>query len=246
LDTANEIQGTSTEGQEELGFLGRFVNIFANPRKAFESIDRRPTWLWPLLIVVLLTAITTQIMFPVIMQAQMDRIRNNPNIPPEQLQAIEQQLSQAGAVQRITALVAQVVTTPLIYLIFAAIFYFVGSVLLGGDTTYKKVFAVFSWSSCISVLAIIVVMPLKMVKKSLTVSLSPALLLPGDSAGSKLHTLLSNFDFFTIWYLLVFAIGFSIIYKFSKAKAFTAVGILWAIWIAISVAFSGMLSQFGL
>ena len=34
--------------------------------------------------------------------------------------------------------------------------------------------------------------------------------------------------------------------KSSKSKALTAVGVLWAIWIALSVALSGVFSQFGM
>lgn len=245
---SEEITGNvqNPEQSEDLGFWQRLVNVYINPRKTFAAVDFRPTWLTPMILIALIAVVTTQIMFPVIMQNQLEKIREMPNIPAEQLQAIEKQFTENSAQQRIITLVSQVVATPVVFVIIAAIFYFVGSVLLGGDTSFKKVLSVFCWASCISILGTLVVVPLVMSKGSFNVNISPALLLPADSIGTTLHTLLSKFDFFTIWFLAVFALGFSIIYRFSLAKAYAAVGILWGIWIAISTAFAGLFSRFGM
>ncbi len=229
-----------------LGFWGRLINIYVNPRKAFQAIDDRPTWLMPLILIGLIAILATQLMFPVIMQSQLEKIRSMPNIPPEQLAAIEKQFTENSSQQRILTLVSQAVVMPIIFLLISAIFYFVGSVLLGGDTKFKKVLAVFCWASCISILGTLVVAPLVMAKGNFNVSISPALLLPGDSIGTTIHTLLSKFDFFTIWSLAVFALGFSIIYRFSVAKGYITVFVIWGIWIAISTAFAGIFSRFGM
>ncbi len=229
-----------------LGFGGKLVNIFADPLRTFQELNQKPTWIAPLIILVILIAVTTQISFPIIMDSQLERLKSNPNIPPEQMQVIETQMTERAGMQRGFALIGQIIFVPLVMLILAGIFYLVGTVMLGGDSTYKKVLAVVSWSSCISMIGVIVTTALILAKGSMEISLSPALLLSGDSVGTKLHTFLSKFDFFTIWYLAVFAAGFGYIYKFSKSKALTAVGVLWAIWIALSVALSGVFSQFGM
>ena len=228
-----------------MGFWGRLGNIFGSPTRAFEAIDNKPTWVVPLIITILVTVIFTQLTFPIIMQSQLDRLRSNPDIPQERLEAIENQFSENVQTQRIVTFVSQVVATPIIYLFFAGVFYLVGTLILGGDTSYKKVLSVWSWSGLILTVSAIIGFLLTMVKKTMGTSLSLALLLPADSAGTRLHTLLSNFDFFVIWFLIVFATGFGIIYKFGKGKAFTAVGIMWVIWIVLSVALSGVFRQFG-
>jgi hypothetical protein len=229
-----------------LGFWGKLGNIFASPRKTFESIDRKPTWVVPLIILILLTIISTQITFPIIMDTQLENLRSNPNIPPERLEVIENQFAENVNTQRLITLASQIIVTPLLFLALAGIFYLVGTVILGGDTTYKKVLSVLSWSMCIFILSKIVTFPLIIAKGSMSVSLSLALLLPADSIGTRLYTFLSNFDFFVIWFLAVFATGFGIIYRFTNAKAYTAVGILWAILIVVSVALSGVFRQFGM
>lgn len=234
------------EGEQTMGFWGKLGNIFASPTKAFEAIDKKPTWILPLCLLILVSVILTQLAFPIIMNAQLEGLRNNPNLTPEQIQQYETQFTQNVNTQRIITTAAQVIGTPIVFFIVVGIFYFIGNILLGGDATYKKVLAVYCWSACILVLSAIVMTPLIIIKQSMTVSLSPAMLLSGDALGTKLHTLLSKFDFFVIWFLAVFAIGFGLIYKFSKAKAFAAVGITWGIWIAISVILSDFFRRFGL
>jgi len=247
MDDQIQDQVMTADNSVELGFWGNFTNIFANPRRTFESLDKRPTWLMPMLILILVTVITTQIAFPILMKAQMEMLRNNPNIAPEQLQVIEQHMSEGVATQRIVTVVSQVIGTPLVfYLLLSFIFYFIGSVILGGDATFKKVLSVFSWSSCILILASLVSFPLILIKESMQVSISPALLLSDDSVGTTLHTLLSKFDFFTIWFLAVFASGFAAIYKFSTAKAYITVGVLWGIWITLSTTLADVFSRFGM
>jgi hypothetical protein len=230
----------------QMGFWGRLGNIFGNPARAFDAIDSKPTWVVPLVIAILVTVIFTQLTFPILMETQLERLRSNPNIPAERLEVIENQFAENVQTQRVITFVSQIVATPIIYLFFAGIFYLVGTLILGGDTSYKKVLSVWSWSALILTVSAIINFLLAMIKGTMGVSLSLALLLPADSAGSKLNALLSNFDFFVIWFLIVFATGFSVIYKFSRAKAFTAVGALWFIWIILSVALSGVFSQFGL
>jgi hypothetical protein len=250
-----ERKGKMTEENNELamgeiappqGLMNRFVNIFVNPRKTYEAIDQKPTWLVPFLIILILTLLITQLTFPIIMKSQLEMLRSNGNIPPEQLRIIEQRITEHSSAQRMFAAIGQIVVFPLVFLILAGIFYFTGSVVLGGDSTYKKVLSVYSWSACIGVLGALIVLPLILTKGSVNISISPALLLSGDAVGSKLHTLLSKFDFFTIWFLAVFASGFAFIYRFSTVKAYTAVGLLWGIWIALSTIFSDVLKRFGM
>jgi len=246
MENTDKTAVVANEAAPVLGFWGRLVNIFGSPRKTFESIDRKPTWVIPLIIIILLTIISTQMTFPIIMDTQLENLRSNPNIPPERLEAIENQFTENVNTQRIITLVSQIIVTPIIFLALAGIFYLVGTIAMGGDTSYKKVLSVLSWSMCIFILSTIVTVPLIIAKGNMNVSLSLALLLPGDAIGTKLHTFLSKFDFFTIWFLAVFATGFGIIYRFTTARAYTAVGILWAIWIALSVALSGVFKQFGM
>jgi hypothetical protein len=228
------------------GFWGKFINIYTNPSKTFSELIQRPTWLMPMIVILVLAMIVTYITFPIIMKSQVEMLHSNPNISAEQMKAIEAQIAERGDAQKYFALGAQVVVFPIIYLILAGIFYLVGSVILGGDSSFKKVLSVWSWSTMIGVLAMIVKTPLIFIKENARISISPALLLSGDAIDTTPYLILSQFDFFTIWQLAVFAVGFGMIYRFSTAKSYIAVGALWAIWIVISVAAHDLFRNLGL
>lgn len=246
MDTLENTQTAAMEQPQEPGFFTRLVNIFISPAEAMKSIDRVPTWFWALLLTTTVSLLVAIVVMPFAMQMQIDMIRNNPNIPPEQAQMIEQQMMQGGTMQYIGAIFGVIIGLPLLSIIIAAIFYFVGSVLLGGDATFKKNFSIWIWASCISSLGALIKLPVMYIKKNVMVTFSPALFLSGDYIGKPIYTLLSNFDFFVIWQLAVFAIGYSIIYRFNKAKAFVTVGALWAIWIVCHIVFSSAFGRFGI
>ena len=56
---------------KEVGPIGRVIGIFTSPRETFESINKKPTWLVPFLISVILTIIMTFLVIDIGLQ---DRI----------------------------------------------------------------------------------------------------------------------------------------------------------------------------
>lgn len=227
-----------------MGFGEKFINIFLNPHKTIMALDNKPTWLVPLLLIILAGLIASQVTLPIESQMALKMIRNMPNISADQMKVIEEQLSGNLTLARIRGLVTSIIGIPLVFLIISGIVFFVGSIVLGGSTSFKKVFSVFTWSGLIYMLSLIVVTPLILYKQSLFVSISPALLLPGDAVGSTLFIFLSQLSFFIIWQVVVFAYGFACIYKFSLTKAFISIGVLWAIWVVIITIFASTFSKF--
>jgi hypothetical protein len=56
------------------------------------------------------------------------------------------------------------------------------------------------------------------------------LLLSSEQVGTNLHTMISSFDLFSIWFFIVVAIGIVKIGKVGKAQGFGMVFGLWIIW----------------
>ncbi len=54
-------QNASPTSQTEKGFIQRWIDIYFSPQAAYESIDRKPDWVIPLLVVAIIAAIMTQI-----------------------------------------------------------------------------------------------------------------------------------------------------------------------------------------
>jgi hypothetical protein len=81
------------------------------------------------------------------------------------------------------------------------------------------------------------------------VALDLSILLDTPAVGeskSILYRILSKFDIFVIWQIVLYIIGMSVAYKSSIQKAAVPILSLWGIWIIISVAFGGFFEQFGM
>jgi hypothetical protein len=83
---------------------------------------------------------------------------------------------------------------------------------------------------------------IKGTNQGVTTSLSALLPAPimGESP-SLLYRLLGKFDLFRIWELVLWIIGFAVIFKFANKKSTSMVIIVWVIWTAISLGLSQLL-----
>ncbi|HEX7401962.1 MAG TPA: Yip1 family protein [candidate division Zixibacteria bacterium] len=227
--------------EKPMGGASKILNLFFEPKRVFESLKIKPTWLVPFIIVALLGIGFFYSTYPYMMNQQVERIRDNDKIPEEQKQVLIDKMTEK-AHPPVWQLFLAPLGTIVVLVVVAGILFFAFNVILGGDSSFRRVFSVYCYSSLIGVPAIIVKYPLIMLKKDLNVQTSLALLLSAESKNSFLYSLLSSFDIFTIWQLILVSIGMGILYKYSTKKAFTTVCILWIIWV---VAKSGLSSLFG-
>ena len=174
----------------------------------------------------LVSLITAYFTMPQQAKLAIENMMRQGNIPAEQLEIAIKAIP-------ISIFGMAAVTVIVWFFLFTAVYYLIGSVFLGGNSTYKKVLSIQAWTSFIMIVSLIIRIPLVNAKDSALVSLSPAMLLPSDYVGTKFFTMLSQFDFFIIWYLIVFGLGYGYIYKFSKVKSYSAVIICWIIWVAV-------------
>lgn len=227
--------------EQTMGGASKVLNIFFEPKRVFESLKIKPTWLVPFIIVALLGMGFFYFTFPFLMNQQVERIMENERIPEQQKESIVEQIKEKVhpplwqmAIAPAGTLVALVVVTAVLFLLF--------NVLLGGDSTFRRVFSVYCYSNLIAIPAMIVKFPLIMTKRTLDIQTSLAVLLSPDSKGTFVHSVLSSFDIFTIWQVILVSLGLGVMYKYSTQKVLTAVVILWIIWI---FAKSGLSSIFG-
>jgi hypothetical protein len=227
--------------ESTMGGLSKVVNIFFEPRKVFESLKIKPTWLVPVIIVAVLGMGFFYYTFPYIMNEQVQNIRDNDRIPEEHKERIIERIKEAEHPPIWQMAIAPAGT--LVYVVIvAAVLFFVFNVLMGGDSGFRRVFSVFCYSSLVAIPSMIVKFPLVMMKGNVNVQTSLGLLLSPEAKGSFLHSVLSSLDIFNLWQVILVSIGLGVMYKFSTKKAFTTVAILWIIWI---LAKSGLGSVFG-
>lgn len=230
--------------EKTMGGASKVFNIFFEPRKVFESLRIKPTWIVPFIIVALLGMGSFYLTFPYIVQQQVQRIQDNPDIPEE---AKEQIIDKVREMDRPpTWQLGLAPAGVLVYLVVvAAALFFLFSVLMGGESSFRRVLSVYSYSALVAIPAAIVKSPLIMAKGTVNVQTSLALLLSPDHQGSFIYSVLSSFDIFTVWQVILVSIGMGVMYKFTTKKALVAVCVLWIFWILLKSVLGGLGLRFG-
>ena len=106
-----------------------------------------------------------------------------------------------------------VIVIPIFLAIISGILLGVFNALLGGDASYKQVFAVVSHAGLITVLQTVFVMPLDYARETLSSPTTLGVFVPFLDEKSFLSRLLGTIDLFQIWWLVVLAIGLGVLYK---------------------------------
>ena len=227
---------------EEPGVVQKIIGIFTSPAKTFASLDVNPAWIVPVVIISIINLIFIFVAGDVILnetlqqqeQAMMER-----GADPDQ---IEQTLSATESFMKYFSPVTAIVF-PLIFLIIVAgIFMFVGNVILGGSSTFKKVFSVTCWSWLILSLYGLIILPLVVAKQTMQVNFSLATFMSEELRKTFLYQLLAKIDIFYIWWLAVYSIGLAVIYKMKTQKVAVAVAAVYTIYAVVASALAGLFS----
>jgi choline-glycine betaine transporter len=152
----------ATSGQEMSAFQ-KIIGIFTTPRLTFEAIDQKPTWFLPFIIGVIFFLIM-QILTIDIQTTDQIAMMEARDMPQEQLDAAKSQM--AGPLKYVS-LVAGPIVWLIMIVIMAAIFYVAGNLMIGGDSSFKKVFAIVCWSGLVGVIGIVLMTLLMLANRSL-------------------------------------------------------------------------------
>jgi hypothetical protein len=225
--------------------LGRLISVLISPEKTFRSIAERPTWMVALVVLVLLGAAAGYLVFQkldmaeVISQSMADRGQQATD------EEIERATEMAERFGWVGALVGTLVVAPLGYLLFALVFWVVFK-LQGGEFDYRTSLSVTLHGLMPTAVYSLLSLPVIYSRQTIGIeesqrgvlfsNLAP---LAPEEAGTALTALLASIDLFTIWCLVLFAIGYSIVGRISKTSAGVTVVLLWIVYVVIKV---GMMS----
>jgi len=237
MSEMNSIETTGS--QPELNTVQRIIGVFFSPKNTFEDIDRKPGWVVPLILILIIMIASTFITMKYGISERMETQR-------EMMQdrgMTDDQIAMAEKVGKIIGPIWAAIITGVMLAIFTLILWFVGNIVLGGQTTFSRIFSVYNYSFLIGMLGVVLSIPLIISKQTANVHFSLALLLPEDQSKTLLYNVLKAFGLFSIWQYVVLAIGFAVIYKFSMKKAAVPIFILFLFVSAISVAVSQLFPQ---
>jgi Yip1 domain len=242
------------EGIDRAGIAHRVVGMLLWPVKTFDCINRKPTWLAPLVIATV-AMIFGNIFFNWRVNPDWEQLARNrimqrmrtsgEQVPPEQ---IEQQVALSKTIGKFST-VLPVVLIPANCLILAGIFALGFNVLLQGQASFRKVLSVVAWSMAATKLAstvLLVAILLAGSKESLegfdrtqsSLVLTNLAFILSQQASAAVKSFVSSLDVITIWLLVLLTIGFVAIAgprKIKVAKVGFLVFGLWAGWVVVKV-----------
>ena len=198
------------------GLLSRIVGIFFSPRATYAEVAARPRWFGVLAIstVVIAGGFYFLLSSEAGQQAMLDQqtqviesfgVKLNPAAYDQMERGVER--------AKYTTPIAQLVAIPLVSVIFAGILLGIFNALLGGDATFKQVFAIVAHSTLIGALQNTFSRPLDYIRETMSSPTSLSVLLPFLDEKSFLGRLTGMLDLFQVWSILSLAIGLGVLYK---------------------------------
>lgn len=240
---------------ESANSFGRIFGVIFSPKATFDSIARRPTWLIPVLLGVVVGLSVTFVIGKTIGWRMVVEKRIS------QSASAQKQMEQLPADQRENAINQQakfsayfvypinVIAPFLGALLVALIYWGAFNGIYGTKLGFLTSLGIVSYGWIPQLISYLLAIPILFMKDPATVDINnivasnPGALL-SDDAARWLSALLSSVDIFSLWTIILFAIGFRAAdpKKLSFGKAFTVVLLVWSFGVLVKVGIASAFS----
>lgn len=222
----------------------RIAGVLFAPAETFKDIARKPDFLVPLIVLVVVGFVVTAILVPrmdfeAAFRAQMEQSGNQMTEAD-----MERGLKMMTAIGKVMAWTGPIWGV-LIWVIIAGVL-LLAFRLFGGEGTFGQAFSTTLYSWFPQVISSIVLAVVALARGQIdpttmatVVKSSPAFLVDMKEQ-PVLFAFLSSLDIFTIWTVILLIIGFATLSRVSRAKAAVIVLSLWAVQIVIKLGFAAL------
>jgi hypothetical protein len=239
------------ETQASLSPFGRVIGILFSPKRTFEDIVRKPSWLLPVALSTALgllvsVAINQRINWRDFMNQQIEKSPQAAQMSPEQ----KQQRIEAGAkFVPISTYVFGTLGPVLVALLVALVMWGAYSLFSGISTNFSTAFGITAHAFLTGLVSsplfilILYLKPYGTADLDNPLAANLAAFLPEDSA-KWLFALCKSVDIFVFWTLILLAIGFAAVNskKLKGAKSFTIAFTVWAAYVVCRVGWAFIFS----
>ena len=245
MSTTTSMPAPEAQSQPAISPLGRIIGVFFSPKTTFEDIVRKPDWVLP---VVLLTLFSLAVSFSINQRINWrefisQQMEKNPQAAQLSAEQKEQRVEAGAKFSAPFTYCIGLLGPSLGILVVGLVMWGAYNLLGGANTNFATAFAITSYAfmtGLISSLLFILILYLKpfgTVDLENPVAANLAAVLPEDSA-KWLVALAKSIDLFTIWTLILLAIGFAATNP-KKLRGGKAFSIAFSVWIAYVVVRTG-------
>jgi hypothetical protein len=222
----------SSVGPEPSGFQ-RIIGVLFSPDATLASIARRPDWVLPLVILLIMSLgagviIAQHVDFGA---AAREAMEQNKNASPEQ---IDRGVKMAAGIGKVATYLSPVLSA--ISLLIIAGVLLLAFRLFGGEGDFKQAFSVTCYSSMPGVIKSIIMMIIIVAKGGMIPGQELATLVRSNlgflvdyKANPMAFAVLSSIDIFSIWYVILMIIGFAYLSRVSRVKSAVIIISLWLV-----------------
>jgi len=234
----------AAEPQAAISPLGRVVGVLFSPKATFEDIVRKPSWLLPVVIATILGIVATVVLNQRInwRDYMVQQIEKSPRAA--QLSA-EQKQQQAEISAKVTVYIVYAIGalgSVLFALIVGAVMMLAYNVLAGAGATFSQSLGIAAHTLLVGIvstpifLLVLLLRPPGTVDPENPVATNLAAFLPEESA-KWLIALCKSIDIFTIWTLVLLAIGFAAVNprKLKGSKPYVVAFSVWGAMVVVKV-----------
>jgi Yip1 domain len=238
--------GTTTATTGSKGLLARLLGVLFSPRATYADVSARPRWFGAFLAVYLVTTtvatgfMSTEIGRNAVVDQQVSQSEAyGRRMNQQQIDRIEQMSHYYAYFTPVIQLVSLGVGS----LLIAGIAFAVFNAVMGGDASFKQVYAVVVHSGVVLAVLSPFTTALAYARETMTTATNLAVFFPFLDDTSFVARLLGSIDLVFIWWFISVAIGLGVLYRRRTAPIATTLLILYAsigaIIAAIKTATSG-------
>lgn len=234
----------AAEPRAAISPLGRIVGVLFSPKATFGDIVRKPSWLLPVLIATILGIVSTVVLNQRInwrdyIVQQMDKSPRAAQLSTEQKQ---QQAEVSAKVTVYIVYAAGALGSVFFALIVGAVMMLAYNVLAGAGATFSQSLGIAAHTLLVGIvstpifLLVLLLRPPGTVDPENPVATNLAAFLPEESA-KWLIALCKSIDIFTIWMLVLLAIGFAAVNprKLKGGKPYVVAFSVWGVMVVVKV-----------
>ena len=224
-----------------IGLIGRMIRVFYAPRETFESVAASRTaidWVAPAAVSAVVAFAAAVAIMPLAMEEGAKAIQEQmqgQELSDEQREMMEKMAGPGQAIGLVMAPAGSFVV-----LFISALLLLGAARIAGADIGYSGMLTVSAYSSLVQALKGIIVTPLMLSKKSMEVHTGLGLLLPAEMMNSFAGRFLAGIEIFTVWQVVIVAIGISALGNVDTRKALVPVLVLTLIWLMIAAGLGGL------
>ena len=217
----------------------RFLGVLTSPRTTFQNVSVHPRWFGMLAVTTILVAffaaapMTTEAGRQAAIDQQVNAMKSfGMNVTPE----VQDRLEARAGIMPYTTGISVLVMGPIMALIVSAILFAVFNAGLGGEASFKQLFAVQTHAGVVSCVSAVFSGAINYFRGGTGSVANVAALLPMIDEQSFVGHLLGTIDVFLIWWVLAMAIGLGVLYRRrTQPIAITLFGLYAVIALVIAV-----------